>query len=45
MNRAKRKGTAHEVRVRDYLNSRGGRTVRLGLSGTLDRGDIYGIPG
>jgi hypothetical protein len=45
VNRSKRKGTAHEVRVRDYLNRRGAAVVRLGLAGAQDAGDLYGIPG
>ena len=46
MNRAKRKGTGLEVRVRDYFRQRGYEAERLPTEGKNDRGDIQvqGVP-
>lgn len=46
MNAAKRKGTAWETALVDYLRAHGYPHVeRRAQSGTNDRGDIAGIPG
>lgn len=46
MNTSKKRGTAFEVAVVDWLISRGFRWAeRRALAGTRDRGDIAGIPG
>lgn len=45
VNASKKKGTAWESAVRDYLQKSGWPTVeRLPLSGNKDRGDLAGIP-
>lgn len=46
MNKSKAKGTAGEVRVRDGYRDRGfPYAERLALNGSVDRGDITGVPG
>jgi len=46
MSKAKQKGTAAETAVVNWLISKGRKHVeRRSLNGTLDRGDIAGIPG
>lgn len=46
MSASKRKGTAAETAVVNYLQSWGyNQCERRALQGTLDRGDIAGIPG
>ncbi len=45
MNRAKQKGTAFEVRVRDYLNGRGAQLYRPAPAGSRDCGDLIGMAG
>lgn len=45
-NPSKRKGTAAEVAVRDYLRVNGfPYAERLACEGSKDRGDITGVPG
>lgn len=47
MTRSKRKGTSHESRIRDYLNTLGLSCIveRRALAGANDKGDIAGIRG
>jgi len=46
MSKAKQKGTAAETAVVNWLVSKGRKHVeRRSLNGSLDRGDIAGIPG
>lgn len=45
-NRSKRKGTAFESAVVEYLRTHGWRYAeRRALSGALDKGDVTGTPG
>lgn len=43
MNKAKRKGTAAETALVNYLNSVGIKCERRALAGQADRGDVAGI--
>lgn len=45
MSRERSKGTAFENQVRDYLNEAFGTDTfhRLGLHGSLDEGDVWGL--
>jgi len=46
VNRSKQRGTAFETRVVKYLQERGFvNAERRALAGTLDKGDITGLPG
>lgn len=46
MSKSKRKGTAWESAVVDYLRTHGApHAERRALNGTKDRGDIAGVPG
>ena len=42
-NPAKRKGTAFESAVRDYLNSEGIPARRVAQAGRYDEGDLHGV--
>lgn len=44
MNKAKRKGTSGENEARDWWQPWYPATERLALAGTLDRGDLTGLP-
>lgn len=44
MNPSKRKGTAWEVRVRDYLCANGLDVYRPAQAGKNDKGDLIGVP-